>query len=267
MKKRMTLALAAAMLICLTACGGKDSDNKKTTASRTTAVATESSTVKTTTEATTEATAETTTETTTEATTETTTETTTEATTEVTTEEREQQDTSMLRAHFMSCFKKITDVSPYNFIAEDPQPYTIYMIATGDGYVKKNKLYTFEEGDEKDYSDWNSDSFDGLKQKIKDHGGNIRYTSDPNRASVIILVERCYYESSKEYSSGVTAYELDYTVTLINTKTGASDSFNVYIYPKSVLQNVPVGGKYYCSPTFDATEYSSFLNSHLDWFE
>ena len=177
-------------------------------------------------------------------------------------------DSLELQAFFMPTFEALTGTTPDNFTASDPQPGVIYLIAAGEGYTIDHKLYDFDDKTEEEYSE----QFSGLCSDLEWYLGEnyedlvMKFTSDPNRASVIIVDERYYYESSREYE-GVTAYDCEYKETIYNTSTQQSSSFSSYTKPETMIKVAFGASKYYCGVTYTPNDYYHFLEPIIDWFD
>ena len=177
-------------------------------------------------------------------------------------------DSLELQAFFMPTFEALTGTTPGSFTASDPQPGTIYLIVAGEGYTIDNKLYDFDDKTEEEYSE----HFSGLLSDLEWYLGEnyedltMMFTSDPNRASVIIVTERYYYESSREYE-GVTAYDCEYIQTVYNTSTQQSSSFSSYTKPETMIKVAFGANKYYCSTTYVPNDYYNFLEPIIGWFD
>ena len=177
-------------------------------------------------------------------------------------------DSLELQAFYMPTFEALTGTTPGSFTASDPQPGTIYLIVAGEGYTIDNKLYDFDDKTEEEYPEHFSGLFSDLEWYLGENYEDLTmmFTSDPNRASVIIVTERYYYESSREYE-GVTAYDCEYIQTVYNTSTQQSSSFSSYTKPETMIKVAFGANKYYCSTTYVPNDYYNFLEPIIGWFD
>ena len=260
--------MTAALLLSFSACSTGPVASQTTTTEEASITAASETTETTPEETTEETTEETHSETTTEETTteETVTETETVTSSVSTTKPAEEnKDTKEFQAFFMSTFTKLAGKKPAKFKPKNPQPSTVYVIVAGDGFSVNNKLKRFENETEEYYSKRFSKSMSSLEELLQNKGKTLYYTSDPNRASVIIIVNRKYAESSRKYI-GITAYDCIYNETFINTKTHKQKTFKCRTKPDVVLR-VSSYGPYYCSAVLDANDYNDFLEKVRGWFK
>ena len=130
------------------------------------------------------------------------------------------------QSFYMSTFEDLTGTTPAEFTASDPQPWTIYMTETGEGYTQNNNLIRFENVTEEQMSKDLQNVISDWETQAKYDDAEIIYTSDPNRASVILVQNREYVDSGREYANGnVTAYSCIFTETIYNTKTHESVTY------------------------------------------
>ena len=272
-KNKISLFLTAALFLSFSACS-TNTASSQTTATELTSATITSETTEITTEDTTEETTtaeeteETVPETTTEETTTSETKTeksTTSATSSTTKPAAESKDTKEFQAFFMSTFTKLTGNKPAKFKAKNPQPCTVYVIAAGDGFEVDNKLVKFEDTTEDYFSKIYKKSMSSLEEMLENKGKTLYYTSDPNRASVIIVCNRKYVKSKRQYV-GVTAYDSDFSETFINTKTHKQKKFKCYTQPGMVIR-VKSYGPYYCDTLYDTKDYDAFLDKVKGWFK
>lgn len=269
-RNKITLLLTAALLLSLSACSTGTAASQTTTTEQTTIATTSETTEITTEETIEETTEETVPETTTEETTTSETESTaaskaTSATSSTAKPAAESKDTKEFQAFYMSTFSKLTGKKPAKFKAKNPQPCTVYVIATGDGFEVDNKLKKFEDHTEEYFSGKYSKSLSSLEERLQKNDKTLYYTSDPNRASVIIICNRKYVESSRKYV-GITAYDCIYSETYINTKTHKQKTFKCRTKPDIVLR-VKSYGPYYCGTWIDTRDYDNFIDKVNGWFK
>ena len=212
-RNKIALLMTAVLLLSVSACSTGSKASQTTTTEQTTITTTSETTEATTEETIEETTEETVPETTTEETTTAETESTAiSSTTSTAKPAAESKDTKEFQAFYMSTFTRLTGKKPAKFKPKNPQPSTVYVIATGDGFEVDNKLKKFEDHTEEYFSGKYSKSLSSLEERLQKNDKTLYYTSDPNRASVIIICNRKYVESSRKYV-GITAYDCIYSET------------------------------------------------------
>lgn len=265
-RNKIALLMTAVLLLSVSACSTGSKASQTTTTEQTTITTTSETTEATTEETIEETTEETVPETTTEETTTAETESTAiSSTTSTAKPAAESKDTKEFQAFYMSTFTKLTGKKPAKFKPKNPQPSTVYVIATGDGFEVDNKLKKFEDHTEEYFSGKYSKSLSSLEERLQKNDKTLYYTSDPNRASVIIICNRKYVESSRKYV-GITAYDCIYSETFINTKTHKQKTFKCRTKPDIVLR-VKSYGPYYCGTWIDTRDYDNFIDKVNGWFK
>lgn len=165
---------------------------------------------------------------------------------------------------FMSTFEERTGTSPAEFTASDPQPWTICIIETGEGYTQDNHLIKFEDVTEEEMSEDLKYVISDWETQAKYDDAEIIYTSDPNRASVILVQNREYVDSGREYGNGlVTAYSCILTDTIYNTKTQESLTYQQTMKPGFTIS--VSGNTYYESRMTLDEEYYNWRSIGLSW--
>lgn len=90
----------------------------------------------------------------------------------------------------------------------------------------------------------------------------VIHTSDPDRASVILVQNREYVDSGREYGNGyVTAYSCIFTETLFNTKTHESAVYQQILEPGFTIR--VSGDTYYEGRMTLDDEYYDWRNTGL----
>lgn len=178
-------------------------------------------------------------------------------------EEAAETDRKEVQVFFMSTFEELTDTTPEEFTASDPQPWTIYIIETGEEYSKKNLPVKLADKTEEEMSEDMKFRYSDLEISVKYDNGELLYTSDPNRASVILVENREYVESSRDYGN-VTAYNCIYTGTAYNTVTHEIAEYQQTMVPGYMIE--AYGNVYYESSMTHDTEYVEWKNTVLSWF-
>ena len=168
------------------------------------------------------------------------------------------------QSFYMSTFEDLTGTTPAEFTASDPQPWTIYMIETGEGYTQDNKLIEFENVTEEQMSKDLQNVISDWETQAKYDNADIIYTSDPDRASVILVQNREYVDSGREYGNGyVTAYSCIFTETLFNTKTHESAVYQQILEPGFTIR--VSGDTYYEGRMTLDDEYYDWRSTGLSW--
>ena len=168
------------------------------------------------------------------------------------------------QAIYMSTFEALTGTSPAEFTASDPQPWTICIVETGEEYSKGNRPVKFADKTEEEMSEDMKYTISDWEISVKYDDGVLIYTSDPNRASVILVENREYVDSGREYGNGsVTAYSCIYTATVYNTKTHESATYQQTMVPGFTIE--VHGNVYYESSMTLDQEYHEWRGTALSW--
>ena len=168
------------------------------------------------------------------------------------------------QSFFMSTFEEQTGTTPAEFTAADPQPWTIYIIETGEGYTEGNSLVRFENVTEEEMSKDLRYVISDWETQAKYDDADIIYTSDPNRASVILVQNREYVDSGREYGNGfVTAYNCNFTETIYNTKTHESATYQQILEPEYTIR--VSGNTYYANRMTLDDAYYNWRGTGLSW--
>ncbi len=164
------------------------------------------------------------------------------------------------RSFRLETFLQKAGCDPEDFIAADPQPFTVYVVRTGDGIVKNGKLVPLEEMDEADLGVSTVKGLDGWirtandKQYADEH---LRYTDDPDKASVVIVLDSTSKDSGRSYNGhpNLVAYSRYHSKTAYNTRTGESISYEWHTVPGFVISLRGGQTEYYAGsdPLHDTT--------------
>jgi len=173
-------------------------------------------------------------------------------------------DRKTAQVFYMSTFEELTGTTPAEFTASDPQPWTIYIIETGEEYSKGNRPVIIADTTEEEMSNDMQYTISDWELQAKYDDAEIIYTSDPNRASVILVQNREYVDSGREYGNGyVTAYSCNFTETIYNTTTHESATYQQTLVPGFTIE--VSGNVYYESRMTLDDAYYNWRGIALSW--
>lgn len=164
----------------------------------------------------------------------------------------------------MSTFEELTGTTPEGFTASDPQPWTIYIIETGEEYSKGHRPVKIADKTEEEMSEDMQYTISDWELQAKYDDAEIIYTSDPNHASVILVQNREYVDSGREYGgSSVTAYSCIFTETIYNTTTHEAFTYQQVLVPGFTIE---VSGNVYYESMMTLDEaYYEWRRTAFTW--